>query len=60
MSTKNPLFNDFGLTVARLEEALRLISLALNRPYSTNSPVSTHSFFRIDQKSSANPRVTYS
>ena len=24
MSTKNPLFNDFGLTVARLEEALRL------------------------------------
>jgi nucleotidyltransferase substrate binding protein (TIGR01987 family) len=24
MSTKNPLFNDFGLTVTRLEEALRL------------------------------------
>ena len=24
ISTKNPLFNDFGLTVARLEEALRL------------------------------------
>jgi nucleotidyltransferase substrate binding protein (TIGR01987 family) len=24
ISTKNPLFNDFGLTIARLEEALRL------------------------------------